>query len=98
MICFFNSREEFFNYARQFEGFVVPELPLQQEIEWKNGAGFEGCISDTARYKSINVLIDSLQNEKNNENQKKGSKKKVPKWITFKLYKKVGKNTMKSEN
>jgi len=60
MICFFNSREEFFNYARQFEGFVVPELPLQQEIEWKNGAGFEGCISDTARYKSINVLIDSF--------------------------------------
>jgi hypothetical protein len=77
----FHTREDFYSYMKQFEGFTIPE-PVQKvesapepELQWKNGEEWK-ALGAPEIYEKMKVKVDSIQKEIDKK-QKKENKKKV---------------------
>ena len=70
-----HQREDFYNYMRQFDGFTVPEMPKEQEVEWTNGAELDADILAPECYEKMKILTDSLLNEAKKEKPEDSKKK-----------------------
>ena len=70
----FDRLEDFYNYMKQFDGYIIPEIPKEPEQEWRNDALDATLYPE--RYEEMKILKDSIQKD-TDKNQKKQRKKKI---------------------
>jgi hypothetical protein len=71
---FFYQQEDFYNYMKQFDGYVIPEPPKEPELRWLNGDEWNALVSPEF-YEKQKALMNSIQKEIAKEKQKNSKKK-----------------------